>query len=196
MLVGLTGAIGAGKSTLARLLAQRGAAVVDADRVAHAVIERPILVQQLQQAFGRDIVGPDGSLNRREIGRRAFADPVRRERLNQIVRQPLEEAIWQAVDAAASSGADPVVVDAPLILEWGIDDRFDVLVVVAAREETCRARAAARGMGPAEFEARAAGQLPPEEKVRRADIVIDNDGDAAALEAQVDELLQSLASPG
>jgi len=196
MLVGLTGSLGSGKSTLARLLAQRGAVVVDTDRLTHEVIERPALVRELSRTFGADIVRPDGSLDRREIGRRAFAAPEPRESLNQIVRQPLEEAIWQAVEAAGAAGTTPVIVDAPLLLEWGIDDRFDVLVVVTAPEQVRRDRARGRGMTGTEFDARTAGQLDQESKAARADIVVDNSGDQAALERAAQQVMGRLADAG
>jgi len=193
MLVGLTGSIGSGKSTVARLLEERGAAVVDADRVAHEVIERPDVAAALGRAFGHDVVRADGSLDRRELGRRAFADAGSRERLNTIVRQPLEQAIWGAAERAGDTGAEIVVVDAPLIYEWGIEARFDVVVVVEAPAQARCQRAVARGLDSAEFAARAAAQLPPGEKARRADVVLDNSGDPAALGDLADGLMADLA---
>lgn len=196
MLVGLTGSLGSGKSTLSRLLEERGAAVVDADHLAHEVIERPLLVQELSRALGTGIVRPDGTLDRREIGRRAFATPEGRSALNRIVRQPLEEAIWQAVETARVSGATAVIVDAPLLFEWGIDDRFDALVVVMAAEPIRRDRVRRRGMSGEEFEARSAGQIDPDQKAAKADFVIDNSGDLAALEAQAQRLFEGLGHSG
>jgi len=192
MLVGLTGAIGAGKSTLARLLAARGAAVIDADRLGHAVVEHPEVAAALRRAFGGDIARADGTLDRQEIGRRAFASPEGRDLLNRLVRPPLEAALWEAVEAAVAGGGNPVVVDAPLLVEWGIDGRFDILVAVTAAEEVRRSRALARGLDAVEFAARARGQLAPEKKAQRADIVIDNSGSDEALEAEADALMEAL----
>lgn len=197
MLIGLTGGIGSGKSALAQALERRGARLVDADRLAHQVIETPEIRAQLKAAFGTDIVGSDGQLDRREIGRRAFASAAAHQLLTQIVRPALERELWQRVDEAG--GADPdavVVVDAPLILEWGIQGKFDTLVTVTANEELRRTRVARRGLSQTEWQQRSAAQLPATDKASAADHTVDNSGDLCQLEAAADRLWEVLMAPG
>jgi len=196
MLIGLTGGIGAGKSSLARALERRGARLVDADRIAHEVIETPEVRARLKTAFGADVEGEDGQLDRRRIGRRAFASADALQLLTEIVRPALEPEIWQrAQEAGAADPAVAVIVDAPLIVEWGIHDRFDVLIAVSADDEARRTRVAERGLSEAEWQRRSAAQLPPADKAAVADHVVDNSGSLAQLEAAADRLWGMLMTP-
>jgi len=195
MLVGVTGGMGSGKSSLARLLAARGGILVDADAIAHRVLDRPEVLQALQEAFGRDVVDAGGRLNRPEVGRRAFASQAGWQRLNRIVRPPLAAELWREVEQAKkSAGEIMVVVDAPLIFEWEVQDRFDAVVVVDADEEVCVARAAGRsGLSKIQIRQRMAFQLSAEEKKERADFVVDNSGDLEQLEEESARLWEELA---
>ncbi|MFH1571702.1 MAG: dephospho-CoA kinase [Gemmatimonadota bacterium] len=195
VLVGITGGIGAGKSTLARLLAERGATVVDADRVGHEIVERPAVRAQLRAAFGSGILDSDGHLNRRELGRRAFADADSLRRLNAIVRPHLEPELWRQVETAAAAGAEIVVVDAPLILEWQIQERFDALVAVVAGPEQRRRRVQARGLEAGEFDRRAPTQASTAAQVAAAHHVVENDGDLTSLATAADRLISALRRP-
>jgi len=194
MLVGVTGGMGSGKSSLARLLAARGGILVDADAIAHRVLDRPEVLQALQEAFGRDVVDAGGRLNRPEVGRRAFASQAGWQRLNRIVRPPLAAELWREVEQAKkSAGEIMVVVDAPLIFEWEVQDRFDAVVVVDADEEVCVARAAGRsGLSKIQIRQRMAFQLSAEEKKERADFVVDNSGDLEQLEEEAARLWEEL----
>ena len=194
VLVGITGGMGAGKSALAQMLAGLGALRVDADEVAREVAEIPVVIENLQAAFGRDLFGPDGRLNRRELGRRALRSDEASQRLEAIVRPPLAAAIKRRLArAAAGAGGGVVVFDAPLIYEWGNEGHFDRIAVVDAEEERCVSRVQQRsGLPVCEIRQRMARQMDPRKKKARADFVIDNNGSLAALAAQAETLWAEL----
>ena len=194
VLVGITGGMGAGKSALAQMLAGLGALRVDADEVAREVAEIPVVIENLQAAFGRDLLGPDGCLNRRELGRRALRSDEASQRLEAIVRPPLAAAIkHRLARAAAEAGGGVVVFDAPLIYEWGNEGHFDRIAVVDAEEERCVSRVQQRsGLPVCEIRQRMARQMDPRKKKARADFVIDNNGSLAALAAQAEALWAEL----
>lgn len=186
--VGLTGGIGSGKSEVARMLAARGALVVDADALAREALApgTPGLAAVIAE-FGPDVLAPDGSLDRAALGRIVFADPARREALERIVHPYVGRRSAELIAAAPEDAV--VVYDVPLLVEKQLQDGFDVVVVVLAREEErVRRLAAARGMDEADARARIAHQATDEQRRAVADVVIVNDGDLAALEQQVDAL--------
>ena len=195
MVVGITGNMGAGKSTLARMLVDRGAQLVDADRIGHEVIETDAVRDQLTNVFGDGIVGPDGHIIRRELGRLAFADQASRNILNQIVHPPLVRKVWCRVQCHSESADSIVIVDAALLFEWGELERFDLTVVVRATADNSSVRATRRlGLSTREVQERLAHQLPIDEKALRADVLIDNDGDIGDLENQAEALWRQLVS--
>ncbi|MDA0748206.1 MAG: dephospho-CoA kinase [bacterium] len=179
MKVGVTGGIGAGKSSVCRLLGELGALVIEADAVGHEAVQDPVVLKELVADFGADILDEAGKLNRRELGRRAFATEAGRKRLNEIVWPLLGRLLLdRAEEALAAQPHRPVVIDAALLVEWGTPKSIcDVLVVVTAPQEIRVRRTMERmGLSEAEVEARMASQFPEEEKVRLADYVIVNDG--------------------
>ena len=192
--VGLTGGIGSGKSEVARLLADRGALVVDSDRLAREVVApgTPGLAAVIE-AFGAEYLTADGALDRPKLAALVFADPQARERLNAIVH-PLVGAA--AAERLAAAPPDAVVVhDVPLLVEAGLAAGFDVVVVVDAPRETQLARLTGqRGMAPEDAEARIAAQATREQRLAVAHHVISNDGSLADLERAVDELWQTLTN--
>ncbi|MBI2505435.1 MAG: dephospho-CoA kinase [Candidatus Latescibacteria bacterium] len=194
MVVGITGSIGSGKSSLAHLLAQRGAVLVDADRLGHQVLEEPEVCAALVRVFGANIADAQGRVVRRELGKLAFASQEGFEQLNGIVRPFLEKRLWEEIARAQAGAQDPlVIVDAALIFEWGVAERFDLIVVVDAPLDLRRRRAAARqGLSPEEVEKRMAWQLPAEEKAARADVVVHNAGALGELEAAAEKVWEGL----
>lgn len=189
LLVGLTGGLGAGKSTVARMLADRGAVVVDADDLARrAVAPGTHGHHQVVQVFGDDILAADGSIDRATLSRVVFADPEKRRALESIIHPEVFRLL--AEEAERLRGTDRVLVfDAPLIVETGFHEACDVVVVVTAPVDRQIERVVLdRGMDVEEARGRIAAQVPPERREGVADVVIRNDGDLQALEAQVDDL--------
>ncbi|WP_030256200.1 dephospho-CoA kinase [Streptomyces violens] len=190
--VGLTGGIGAGKSEVSRLLASYGAVIVDADKIAREVVEpgTPGLAAVVE-AFGTDVLTPDGTLDRPKLGALVFADSDRLKALNAIVH-PLVGARSAELEAAA--GQDAVVVhDVPLLTENGLAPLYDTIVVVDAAPETqLRRLVTLRGMTEDEAKARMSAQATREQRLAIADFVIDNDGPLEALEPQVREIWERL----
>jgi dephospho-CoA kinase len=185
--IGLTGSVGAGKSSVARRLAERGAWVIDADALARRATEDPEVLARIAAELGPELV-VDGRLDRAATARRVFDDPAARRRLEAIVHPWVRRAM-AAAEAAAMAAAKPpplVVHDIPLLFENGLDAGMDATVVVDAPFAQRAARLAARsGLDEAAVRARDAAQLDPAEKARRATFVIDNGGDEAALDAAV-----------
>lgn len=198
--VGLTGGIGSGKSEVSRLLAARGAVVIDADEIAREVVEpgTPGLAE-LVVVFGSDMLLPDGSLDRAAMGRLVFADAAARDRLNAIVHPRVAE---RAAEIMAAAPSDAVVVyDVPLLVENSLQSSYDLVVVVDADTDTQVARLAdGRGMSADEAHARIAAQASREQRLRVADVVLDNSGSLGDLEQKVAALWERLrartAGPG
>jgi dephospho-CoA kinase len=193
LLVGLTGGIGSGKSTVSRMLADRGAVVVDADDLARRAVEpgTPGL-QRVAEAFGSDVVRPDGSLDREAVAAKVFADPEARKLLESITHPEVFRLYHEELDRYRDTDAI-VVFDAPLIVETGAHIGFDLLIVVSApEEEQVRRLVRDRGMTEQAARERIAAQLPLAEKEKVATVVIRNDGRIEDLEPQVEDLWRSL----
>lgn len=197
MLIGLTGGIACGKTTVARMLTARGAIVIDADQIARDVAApgSPGLAAVVE-AFGPAVLAADGALDRAALGAAVFGDPAERARLEAILHPRIAEESMRRIAAALAAAPPLVVYDAALLVETGRADQFRPLVVVTATPEVQRARLIERdGLDPAAAAARLAAQMPVAEKARRADHVIDNSGPLAETEAQVDALWQRLVTP-
>ncbi|WP_055568917.1 dephospho-CoA kinase [Streptomyces atriruber] len=191
--VGLTGGIGAGKSEVSRLLVAAGAVLIDADKIAREVVEpgTPGLAAVVE-AFGREVLAPDGSLDRPKLGAVVFADAEKLAALNAIVH-PLVGARSAELEQAASGDA-VVVHDVPLLAENGLAPLYDLVVVVDASPETQLDRLVRlRGMSEEDARARMAAQATREKRLEIADIVIDNDGPLEGLSKRVGEVWAELA---
>lgn len=193
-IIGLTGGIASGKSTVSALLRQAGIPVIDADQVARQVqCPGSVALDKLAAAFGPAIIAPDGSLNRQQLGQRVFDDPAARQELDRIVQPLIKDTIWQAVDNLRRQGVANVVLDVPLLFEAGYDTDCDLVVVVRVSPATELRRLMARnGYSRAAAQARIAAQLPLSVKVAKADVVIDNDGSREETRRQVAQLVEDL----
>lgn len=182
--IGLTGGIGSGKSTVAALLVEHGAHLVDADRIAREVVEpgTPGLAAVVE-AFGDGVLSPDGTLDRPALAAIVFADPEQRARLDAVVH-PLVRARAAELVAAVPAGA-VVVQDVPLLVETGQAGSYDLVLVVQASLDVRLARLAERGTPEADARARIAGQATDEQRAAVADVVVHNDGSRDELAAQV-----------
>ena len=199
--VGLTGNVGSGKSTVARLFADLGAAVIDADALAREATEDAGVLRRIAQTFGVDLV-TDGVLDRARLAGVVFTDPEARGKLNAIVHPWVAREREKRVAKLAAESPQPEIIvhDVPLLFEVGLDAAMDVTVVVDAPLAVRAARAGARSnLTEAEVRSRDAAQTPLSEKVARADFVIDNGGAVGALEPQVaavwEQLLELRRSP-
>jgi dephospho-CoA kinase len=193
LLVGLTGGLGAGKSTVARMLAARGAVIVDADELAARALEPGTRAyERACGLFGDEVVAPDGLLDRAAIAARVFEDPEKRRALESIVHPEVFRMLAETVESRRDSG-DILVFDVPLLVETGFQDACDVVVVVAApREHQIERVMRDRGMSETEARARLGAQVPDAEREASADLVLRNDGDLTSLEVRVDELWSDL----
>jgi len=192
-MIGLTGGIGSGKSTVGRFLRDLGATVVDADEAAHAVVEpgQPALAE-IREAFGDDVLHADGALNRQALADHVFADPEARARLEAITHPRVREWMAAHVADAAERGAEVVFMDVPLLFETGMDQGMAETVVVWTPVEEQVRRAVARGMAEDDVRARVAAQVSLDEKRARATHVVDNSGTVEATREQVRELWERL----
>ncbi|MBI3122669.1 MAG: dephospho-CoA kinase [candidate division NC10 bacterium] len=200
VVVGLTGGIATGKSTVAAMFAARGAAVVDADRIAHALQEpgQPCH-HQILEAFGTEILDGTGRIDRPRLGARVFAEPAARRRLEAIMHPAIRAACENEIRAAEASGRPVCLVDAALILESGQRDRFDAIVLVSAPEAVQVDRLVrSRRLTEAEARQRIQSQWTTTAKAALADFVIDTGGDLADTEGQVARVYAALegGTPG
>jgi dephospho-CoA kinase len=194
LLVGLTGGLATGKSTVSDILRGLGCVVLDADVLAREVVEpgQPALAT-IAREFGADILRPDGTLDRKRLGAIVFADPERRRRLEAITHPAIRDRYLARLAELQAQGFDGVVVwDAPVIIESGGYTSVDRLVVVVTDDATQRARALARDGDRADLERRIASQMPLADKAKLADYVIDNSGARAATEARTREVHAAL----
>jgi dephospho-CoA kinase len=190
---GLTGNIGSGKSTVGRMLAARGIPVVDADQVAREVVApgRPAL-REIASRFAAVLL-PDGSLDRKALAARVFADPAERAALNAIVHPRIAEEVATRMAELAAGGEEVAVYEAALIVENALQHGLDGLIVVTAPAQAQVARLRMRdNMSEEEARARIDSQLPAAEKARQATVVIDNAGSEEELAAQVEQLVDRL----
>ena len=193
--IGLTGGVGSGKSAVARLLAERGAEIVDADTTAHQVYRAGTAGwSEIVAAFGREILDAAGGVSRRKLGDLVFHDADARDRLNAIVHPQVRLLLSERVARLQRRGVAVVVVEVPLLVEairnaTGWTRMFDEIWVVTAPEAQMIERVRARGrMSEAMIRAVIAAQLTPEQRLPYADVVIDNGGSMEQLRGQVAEL--------
>ncbi len=186
IVVGLTGGIGSGKSTVAALLAERGAAIVDADAITRQVQEPgQAVLDEMVERFGTHILAADGTLDRQRVADLVFGDPDALADLNAIVHPAVGTEIGRRL--LAESETDRVVIlDVPLLVESGRSDVAGLIVVDVDPEVAVGRLVEQRGFSEADARARMARQVDRQERLARADLVIDNSGDRGSLRAQVD----------
>lgn len=190
-IIGLTGGIGTGKSTVSAYLAQKGCKIIDADLISHQMTEAgsPCLAE-IKDAFGEDVFLRDGNLDRKKVGRLVFADATKKETLEQIITRRVIEKTLRILQDCRAQQEDLVVLDAPLLFECGMQRYTDETWLVVCRTETRLRRIAARdGLAEEDIQKRIANQMSTEQKEKLADYIIDNSRDLAWLYAQIDTLL-------
>ena len=188
--IGLTGGIGSGKSVVANLLQQRGAAIIDADRLGHeAYAPGSEAWRQVVAAFGTDLLTAAGEIDRRKLGAIVFADPADLERLNKIMHPLMAQMVVKRQKELAAAGETVAVVEAAVLFEAGwdtlVDEVWTTHAPIAAVVERLRQR---NGLSAAEARKRINSQMPADERIRRSDVVVENSADLAALERTVSAL--------
>ena len=198
--IGVTGGIGSGKSTAARLLAEMGAPVIDADKVGHEIYQPGMpAYAELIQAFGESILAPDRTIDRRKLGPIVFADPAALKRLNGIVHPRMFARMGEMVAAMRRGGeARPIIVEAAILIEANWQPLFDeIWLVTASREHVIERVERDRGLKPEQTEARLRAQLSDDERRKYASREIRNDGTLEDLRAEMTRLWQeTLARAG
>ncbi|MBM3240986.1 dephospho-CoA kinase [Candidatus Poribacteria bacterium] len=204
LIVGLTGGIACGKTTVAELLAQHGADVIGLDEIGHQLLKKgnPVF-DQIVKTFGEEILDEFGDISREKLGRIVFHDSERRLRLNQITHPAIiEQSLAEAKRLAALGIERVVIIDSPLLIEAGMQDIMDIVVVVVSDEKTQLDRVIRRSieqkkpLSVEEAQARLHSQMPLSEKVKYADFVVENNGGLDELKMKVAELWDNLKNFG
>lgn len=203
-IVGITGGIACGKTTVSDLLAEKGAIPINADEIGHQLLkaDSPV-IDELTEAFGQDILEASGDVSRKKLGAIVFKDKAARERLNSILHPLIiERSRGQARQLVTEDPTCVVLLDAPLLIEAGAYDTVDLIVVVTASPEVQlrrtleRSVAQGRPLTETEVQARIDSQMPVSEKIKYADVVIENEGTLEELHRQIDELWGKLQQRG
>lgn len=192
MIIGLTGSIATGKSTVSRMLKEKGYPIVDADEISRLVVEPGSRVlTSIAEAFSADVLLPDGSLNREKLGSLIFNDKEKREKLNAIIHPAVRTEMIRQKEEWLEKGANTIIMDIPLLFESKLQSYVDKIIVVSAGPAIQRERLMERnGYSAEEADARINSQLPIAEKENGADAVIDNNGTLEETENQLDSLLR------
>lgn len=192
MIIGLTGSIASGKSTVAAMLKQKGYPVVDADEIARLVVEPGSeVMEEIERHFGRSVIHPDGSLNREKMGEQVFGNEEERKKLNGIIHPAIRTEMQRQKDEWLAKGANTVILDIPLLFESKLQSYVDKILVVSVTPAIQKARLMERNLlTEEEAEARIQSQLPLKQKEQGADAVLQNNGTIEETERQLDEVLQ------
>jgi dephospho-CoA kinase len=192
--IGLLGGIGSGKSTVARILAELGAAVIDADRITAECLDDPGIRSRIEAAFGSQVMALNGAVDRKALAKEVFADESRRQELHRIIHPAIFDRMIEELEQVRA--ADPggiIVIDAPLLLESRFRQACDILLMIRVPVEKRIERVAAtRGWDAEEIERRESFQASTEEKEKAADAVIENAGSLDDLKRRVNAFMNNL----
>jgi dephospho-CoA kinase len=195
--LGLTGGIATGKSTVAGLLKELGATIIDADKIARDIVAPGQEAwQEIVNQFGVEILRPDQTINREKLRKIVFADPEARRKLESITHPRIRTVVQERIASLASQGAPIVIYEAPLLFENGIHHWLRPVILVTCSPETQRTRLAKRDhLSPAEVEQHLDAQMPLAQKRGLADYIIENSGDLQSLKKSVQKLWNRINSP-
>lgn len=194
-IIGLTGGIGSGKSTIATALKEKGAVIIDADRIAKELMKPGTTVYDaVVKHFGYGILNKDKTINRKELGKIVFDHFDKLSLLNRLTHGPIIIEIKEQIRKISSSslGEQVVVIDAPLLMESGLKSLADIVVVVTVNREEQNRRLKAKGLSDEEIDERIDAQMDPEEALEYADLIIENNGTLADLRTKVQELWKNI----
>ena len=191
MIIGLTGSIATGKSTVSRMLKEKGYKIVDADEISRQVVEPgSTVLEEIASVLGSDLILPTGELDRDKLGALIFNDPLEREKLNKIIHPAIRQEMVRQKEFWLERGSQTVIMDIPLLFESKLQSYVEKIIVVSVASSIQRERLMARNnLSLEEADARITSQLPVSEKEKGADAVINNDGTLEETERQLDAIL-------
>lgn len=192
MIIGLTGSIATGKSTVSRMLKEKGYPIVDADEISRQVVEPgSIVLEKIADEFGKEIIDQNGGLNREKLGSLIFNDQLEREKLNAIMHPAVRKEMLRQKESWLDKGFDTIIMDIPLLFESKLQSYVEKIIVVSASPSIQRERLMARNnLSGEEADARINSQLPISEKEKGADAVINNNDSLEETERQLDAILE------
>lgn len=193
--IGLTGGIGSGKSTVSQYLAELGATIIDADKVGHEALTRADIKQEIVAGFGREVLGLDGEIDRKKLGPIVFSNPEALAKLNHIMHRRMRTMMEDKIAQYRRQGAAVVVMEAAVLLETDADwDKMvdEIWVTVSSETTVIKRMKDQRGMTEEQTKARIKSQLSNEERIKHASVVINNDGNLDEVKAKVKELWEKL----
>ncbi|MBI4778609.1 dephospho-CoA kinase [Candidatus Desantisbacteria bacterium] len=192
IIIGLTGSIGTGKTTVAGIFRDLGAAIINADKIARGIVEPQMPAwQQIIDAFGEKVLNIDSTINRHYLGELVFNDRLSLERLNRITHPLINEEIQKQIQ---EQNDKIIIIDAPLLIEAGVEKIVDKIIVVTTSRDTQIKRLRIRDLfSDLQIEARLNSQLPLEAKIEKADYIIDNDGNTLETIRQIKKIWEELA---
>lgn len=195
--IGLTGGIGSGKSTVSQCLAELGAIIIDADKVGHEAFKPDTAAwHDVVATFGRQILAPSGEVDRKKLGEIVFNQPESLARLNQIMHPRMHDMIQAQIAEYRQQKVDVVVLEAAILIEANWTSLVDeVWITVTPKAMVLERLKKQRGLAEEQTLARIRSQMTAAERIKHADVVINNDGDLETMKAKVDELWQKLHSP-
>lgn len=191
MIIGLTGSIASGKSTISAMLKEKGFPIIDADLVARIVVEPGTqTLQEIEEVFGKEVMKDDGTLNREALGQIIFHNPVKRKQLNDLMHPAIRAEMLHQRDKLIQDGHSTIIMDIPLLFESKLQHFVEKIMVVSVTEETQLQRLMERNsLSIEEAKARIQSQLPISEKEKGADAVIYNNGSKVESKEQLERLL-------
>ena len=194
LVIGLTGNFGTGKTTVSQILAELGAVIIDADKLGHELLQPGSpAYQEVAAAFGKDVLGVGGEIDRDKLGQLVFADAAALAQLNRIMHPKMYKIARERIEQYHKQGTKVAVLEAALLVEAGWTPLVDqVWVTVAPDHAIVNRLKKQRGLAEGQILARLRSQMSPAEKTKRADVVIDTDCELAQLKAQVADLWQNL----
>lgn len=192
MIIGLTGSIASGKSTVAKMLKAKGYPIVDADEIARLVVEPgSSVLKEIESVFGAQALLADGSMNRAQVGKIVFSDAEKRKQLNAIIHPAIRKELIAQKEAHLAAGAKTVVLDIPLLFENNLQTYAESILVVSITPDVQKSRLMSRnGLTEQEADERIASQLPIAVKEQGADAVINNNGSIEETEEQLHAILR------
>lgn len=191
IVVGITGVLGSGKSTVARFISEFGYQIIDLDAIAHSLLDLEEVRGQIVKAFGKDIL-QEGNVDRKKLAEKVFNDEKSLRKLEEILHPKVIKEMQKRIDELKAKGEEIVFVDGPLIFEAGVEKMFDRIVVVYSDENQIIERMRKRGMEEEEVKARLKNQLPIQDKLRRAHHVIFNTGGKENLKSEVERFIKKV----